>query len=300
MNIARIQILHFVSGFIISLLLVTASCATTQFYLLPENAQQRIECDYLKIQNNQVICTDNNLLITYDLVGIKNLEVVHEGKSFAIQRFTQKTIERINNINANKLKSNKAGGQEKEGQSMYASLKNGIAQQLSFHSFTDFVQSLKNLYQHQVGNSTLNLILLGAGLVIFLIGSIGYLIATFRVGILWGLSCLLLPFVAVIFLFVHWKVAVKPFLVSILGVAIVFLTTLLAPADWAISDITKAQPVSLVKRAMVDGRYKCSGKIYCSQMTSCAEAKFFLRNCPGTKIDGDNDGVPCEKQWCAP
>lgn len=295
MNIARIHIPQFALGFIISLLLVTASFATTQFYLLPENTQQRIDCDYLKIQNNQVICTDNSLLITYDLVGVKNLEVVYEGKSFEVQRFTLETIARINNINANKIKSEKAGGQEKRGQS---SLKNGIAQQLSFDSLADFVQSLKNRYRHQVSNSTLNMILLGAGLVIFSIGSIGYLIATFRVGISWGLCCMLLPFVSFIFLFVHWKVAAKPFLVSMLGVAIVFLATLLVPVNGAVPYITKSKPVSLVKRAKVDGRYTCSGKIYCSEMTSCAEAKFYLRNCPGIKMDGDNDGVPCEKQWC--
>lgn len=45
-------------------------------------------------------------------------------------------------------------------------------------------------------------------------------------------------------------------------------------------------------------QYRCDGRTYCSQMTSCNEAKFFLRNCPGTKMDGDNDGVPCERQWC--
>ena len=44
--------------------------------------------------------------------------------------------------------------------------------------------------------------------------------------------------------------------------------------------------------------FKCDGRIYCSQMTSCAEAKFFLANCPGVKMDGDNDGIPCERQWC--
>jgi hypothetical protein len=44
--------------------------------------------------------------------------------------------------------------------------------------------------------------------------------------------------------------------------------------------------------------YTCDGRVYCSQMTSCAEATYFLRNCPGTKMDGNNDGVPCERQWC--
>lgn len=29
-------------------------------------------------------------------------------------------------------------------------------------------------------------------------------------------------------------------------------------------------------------------------MTSRAEAVFFSENCPNTKMDGDNDGVPCE------
>ncbi|WP_374012942.1 excalibur calcium-binding domain-containing protein [Pseudoxanthomonas koreensis] len=24
-----------------------------------------------------------------------------------------------------------------------------------------------------------------------------------------------------------------------------------------------------------------------------------IRHCPGTKMDGDNDGVPCETQWCS-
>jgi|APIni6443716594_1056825.scaffolds.fasta_scaffold108900_2 micrococcal nuclease len=45
-------------------------------------------------------------------------------------------------------------------------------------------------------------------------------------------------------------------------------------------------------------QYRCDGRTYCSQMTSCQEATFFLKNCPGTKMDGNNDGVPCEKQWC--
>lgn len=45
-------------------------------------------------------------------------------------------------------------------------------------------------------------------------------------------------------------------------------------------------------------QYRCDGRTHCSQMTSCAEATFFLKNCPGVKMDGDNDGIPCEQQWC--
>jgi cold shock CspA family protein len=44
--------------------------------------------------------------------------------------------------------------------------------------------------------------------------------------------------------------------------------------------------------------YSCDGRTHCSQMTSCAEATFFLRNCPNVQMDGNNDGVPCEQQWC--
>lgn len=44
--------------------------------------------------------------------------------------------------------------------------------------------------------------------------------------------------------------------------------------------------------------FRCDGRTHCSQMRSCKEAKFFLKNCPGVKMDGDNDGTPCEQQWC--
>ena len=43
---------------------------------------------------------------------------------------------------------------------------------------------------------------------------------------------------------------------------------------------------------------RCDGRTHCSQMTSCEEATYFLRNCPGTQMDGEGDGVPCERQWC--
>ncbi len=45
-------------------------------------------------------------------------------------------------------------------------------------------------------------------------------------------------------------------------------------------------------------RFSCDGRVYCSQMSSCEEATYFLQHCPGTKMDGDHDGIPCERQWC--
>ena len=43
---------------------------------------------------------------------------------------------------------------------------------------------------------------------------------------------------------------------------------------------------------------RCDGRTTCSQMTSCAEATYFLKHCPNTKMDGNKDGKPCEQQWC--
>jgi cold shock CspA family protein len=48
----------------------------------------------------------------------------------------------------------------------------------------------------------------------------------------------------------------------------------------------------------VPADFKCDGRTVCSQMTSCREATLFLQNCPGTQMDGNGDGVPCEQQWC--
>lgn len=43
---------------------------------------------------------------------------------------------------------------------------------------------------------------------------------------------------------------------------------------------------------------RCDGRKRCTQMRSCEEATWFLKNCPGMEMDGDGDGVPCERQWC--
>jgi len=63
-------------------------------------------------------------------------------------------------------------------------------------------------------------------------------------------------------------------------------------ASRPVTSATSGSPLAAADRT------RCDGRTHCSQMTSCAEAKYFLRNCPNTRMDGNNDGVPCERQWC--
>lgn len=45
--------------------------------------------------------------------------------------------------------------------------------------------------------------------------------------------------------------------------------------------------------------FECLGKVHCSEMSSCDEAKYYLHNCPDTQLDPDGDGIPCESGLCA-
>lgn len=60
---------------------------------------------------------------------------------------------------------------------------------------------------------------------------------------------------------------------------------------------SSAQPAAPLAAAP-QGRFKCDGRTQCSQMKSCAEATYFLTNCPDAQMDGDKNGIPCERQWC--
>ena len=53
-----------------------------------------------------------------------------------------------------------------------------------------------------------------------------------------------------------------------------------------------------LKKNNTNSNFICDGREYCSQMNSCEEATYFINNCPNTKMDGNHDGVPCERQWC--
>jgi hypothetical protein len=61
----------------------------------------------------------------------------------------------------------------------------------------------------------------------------------------------------------------------------------------SLSSATLDVSQNTVDNALSSVNYKCDGRTHCSQMTSCDEAVFFLRNCPNVEMDGNNDGEPC-------
>ena len=91
---------------------------------------------------------------------------------------------------------------------------------------------------------------------------------------------------------------------------LVLIAVLLGAGTWSYKQFAARQhrtalsseaalPVpDLPARSTPSSTFECDGRTYCSQMTSCAEATWFINNCPGTQMDGNNDGVPCESQWC--
>ena len=40
--------------------------------------------------------------------------------------------------------------------------------------------------------------------------------------------------------------------------------------------------------------FSCSGKRFCTHMSSCAEACYYLNQCGLSRLDRDKDGIPCE------
>lgn len=66
------------------------------------------------------------------------------------------------------------------------------------------------------------------------------------------------------------------------------------PWEWRRGKRGNAQDAQNKEIQESTGRFSCGGKRYCREMSSCDEAKFYLRNCGLSRLDGDGDGVPCE------
>ena len=61
------------------------------------------------------------------------------------------------------------------------------------------------------------------GIALLILGGIGTLLAAFKTSILWGLGCLLIAPVSLIFLILHWDVAKNPFFLQLIGLALAFV-----------------------------------------------------------------------------
>lgn len=55
------------------------------------------------------------------------------------------------------------------------------------------------------------------------IGGIGTLVAAFTTGLWWGLGCLLLWPVSLLFLVVHWDMAKNPFFLQVVGLVTILI-----------------------------------------------------------------------------
>jgi cold shock CspA family protein len=64
------------------------------------------------------------------------------------------------------------------------------------------------------------------------------------------------------------------------------------------AELEAKSPSSSVDPVRSHSTFSCDGRTQCHQMASCTEAKWFINNCPGTTMDGDHDGIPCENSHC--
>lgn len=65
-------------------------------------------------------------------------------------------------------------------------------------------------------------------------------------------------------------------------------------ADNACASTTTIQPTKTTTASTTSSNFSCKGKTKCGEMVSCEEAKYYLKYCGVTRLDGDSDGIPCE------
>jgi hypothetical protein len=61
------------------------------------------------------------------------------------------------------------------------------------------------------------------GIIISAFGGLWLLVVAFQESLLWGLGCVFIPIVSLIFVIMHWEKGGKPFLVSLAGGIIAFV-----------------------------------------------------------------------------
>lgn len=142
----------------------------------------------------------------------------------------------------------------------------------------------------------LSYVLVGIGAIISLYYAVVLLVKAFQTSIWWGLGYLLVPFVPFAFIAIHWESAKRPFWRSFWALPFLLAGVGLMGSSMAgnASRLIQNLPITVGQKP----GFQCEGKIRCNQMLSCEEAEFYLSHCPNVEIDGDNDGIPCERQLC--
>ncbi|WP_352528332.1 excalibur calcium-binding domain-containing protein [Mesorhizobium sp. M0060] len=78
----------------------------------------------------------------------------------------------------------------------------------------------------------------------------------------------------------------------------VWIGTFEVPWDWRAEHADKPateRHFGLINQGQVAQSYSCQPRRYCSQISSCEEAHWYLNNCSwGPKLDRDGDGASCE------
>lgn len=68
--------------------------------------------------------------------------------------------------------------------------------------------------------SAVGMLLVAIGSIVMLIFGVILLVKAFQTSILWGLGYIFVPFVALVFVIMHWDDTKKPFLYTLLGAVI--------------------------------------------------------------------------------
>ena len=78
----------------------------------------------------------------------------------------------------------------------------------------------------------LGCILLAVGLIIGVYGEVRFLVVAYNRNLWWFFGCLLVPLVAWVFLCLHLKASLKPFVLSLLGLLLAGLGCWMAGVVW--------------------------------------------------------------------
>ena len=61
------------------------------------------------------------------------------------------------------------------------------------------------------------------GVLIAFIGGIFFLIETFKESIIWGIACIIISPISLVFALLHWDVSKRPVLIQLAGFGVIFI-----------------------------------------------------------------------------